>query len=52
MVMVLPFVVGLVAAVLAARGRRNAALWAWSVLIPVLLAWFKYHATDSLSLAF
>lgn len=52
MVMALPFLLGLIATAFAMSGRRRASIWAWFVLLIVLLAWLKYHATDSLGLSF
>jgi hypothetical protein len=52
MVMALPFLVGLIAAVLVMAGHRRAGFWAWFLLAIVLIAWLKYHATDSLGLSF
>lgn len=51
MVMMLPFAIGLVAALLAMRGYRFAAICAWAALIVVLLGWLAYHATDTLKIA-
>jgi hypothetical protein len=52
MVMALPFLLGLIATALAMAGQRRAAMGAWFLLAIVLVAWFKYHATDSLGLSF
>ena len=51
MVMVLPFVLGFVAAVLALRGRRNAALGLGLVTVVVQVWWLFYHATDKLAIS-
>ncbi len=51
MVMILPFVVGLLAAFLALRGQRFGAILAWAALVIVLLAWLQYHASDTLNVS-
>ena len=51
MVMVLPFVLGLVAALFAAAGRRDAALGFALLTIFVQVWWLVYHATDKLSVS-
>lgn len=51
MIMMLPFAIGLAAALLAMRGHRLGAIVAWAALIAVLLAWLAYHATDTLRIA-
>jgi hypothetical protein len=48
--MALPFVLGLLAAVLAYFGRRNSALVAGAVTVVVQVWWLVYHATDKLSI--
>lgn len=50
MVMVLPFVLGLVAALFALAGRRNAALGVGAVTVVVQVWWLYYHATDKLAI--
>jgi hypothetical protein len=52
MVMMLPFLLGLVAAICAMARLRRAAIGVWVVLLLVLVVWLKYHATDSLGLSF
>ena len=52
MVMILPFVIGLLAALLAMRGQRFGAMLAWAALVIVLLAWLQYHASDTLNVSF
>jgi hypothetical protein len=52
MVMMLPFLVGLIAAIFAIAGWRKASIVAWHALVIVILACFKYHATDALGLSF
>jgi hypothetical protein len=50
MVMVLPFVTALVAAVLALRGSPGAA-FGWSLAtVAISLAWLFYHATSKLDI--
>lgn len=51
MVMVLPFVLALVAALLAMAGQRKAALGLGVVTVIVQVAWLVYHATDKLAVA-
>jgi hypothetical protein len=51
MVMVLPFVLGLVAALLAFAGRRNAALGFGLLTVLVQVWWLVYHATDKLAVS-
>jgi len=51
MVMILPFVIGLLAALLAMRGQRFGAILAWAALVIVLLAWLQYHAGDTLNVS-
>jgi hypothetical protein len=51
MVMVLPFVLGFVAALLAAGGRRNAALGLGLITVVVQVWWLFYHATDKLAIS-
>ena len=52
MVMILPFVIGLLAALLAMKGQRFGAILAWAALVIVLLAWLQYHASDTLNVSF
>jgi hypothetical protein len=52
MIMILPFVIGLLAALLAMRGLRFGAILAWAALIIVLVVWFQYHASDTLNVSF
>ena len=50
MVMVLPFLTGFVAAVLALRGRPRGA-FGWSLAtVAISLAWLFYHATSKLDI--
>jgi Family of unknown function (DUF5993) len=51
MVMVLPFLLGFVAALLAAFGRRNAALGLGLITVVVQVWWLFYHATDKLAIS-
>ena len=51
MVMVLPFLLGFVAALLAVAGRRNAALGLSLVTVVVQVWWLVYHATDKLAVS-
>ena len=50
MVMALPFVLGLLAAVFAYYGRRNSALFVGVAIVGIQVWWLMYHATDSLSI--
>lgn len=52
MIMMFPFLLGLIGIVLAVSGRRRAGIGVWFLLAVVLVAWFKYHATDALGLSF
>ncbi len=51
MVMVLPFALALVAALLAMAGLRKAALGFGAVTVVVQVAWLLYHATDRLAVS-
>jgi Na+-transporting NADH:ubiquinone oxidoreductase subunit NqrE len=51
MVMVLPFLLGLIAAFLAVGGRRNTALGLGLVTVLVQVWWLIYHATDKLAVS-
>ena len=51
MVMVLPFLLGLVAALLAVAGRRNGALGVGLITVLVQVWWLVYHATDKLAVS-
>ena len=52
MVMALPFLLGVIAIICATIAQRRVAIGVWMLLIVVLLAWLKYHATDPLGLSF
>lgn len=49
MVMVLPFVMGLLAALLAMSGYRNGAMRVGLATVLVQVWWLVYHATDKLA---
>lgn len=51
MVMVLPFVLGFVAAALAYAGARKAALAIGVATVAVQVWWLFYHATDKLAIS-
>ena len=51
MIMVLPFVTGLLAALLACYGRTKAALTFGLATVAVQVWWLIYHATDTLQIA-
>lgn len=50
MVMALPFLLGLLAAVFAYFGRRNSALVVGAATVAIQVWWLMYHATDKLSI--
>ena len=51
MVMVLPFLMAFVAALLAFAGRRGAAMVVGLATVGVQVWWLFYHATDPLAIA-
>lgn len=51
MIMALPFVLGVVAAVLAYAGSRKAALGTALLTVAVQVWWLFYHATDRLAIS-
>lgn len=51
MVMVLPFAMALIAAVLACLGRATVALWLGLATIAIQVWWLIYHATDALKIS-
>jgi hypothetical protein len=51
MVMVLPFLLGFVAALLAVGRRRNAAVGLSLITVVVQVWWLVYHATDKLAVS-
>ena len=51
MVMVLPFILAFLAAVLAWYGRARAALLIGLATVAIQVWWLSYHATDSLRIA-
>jgi hypothetical protein len=51
MIMVLPFALAFVAALLAFIGHRNAALGFAIVTVIVQVWWLFYHATDKLAIS-
>ena len=51
MVMVLPFVLGFVAALLALARRRNAAMVVALATVAIQVWWLFYHATDKLAIS-
>jgi len=50
MIMVLPFLTALVAAVLVLLGRRGAFCWSLAT-VAIALGWLFYHATSKLDIA-
>jgi len=51
MVMVLPFAMGFLAALLAFMGRRYAAIGLGLATVVIQVWWLFYHATDSLAIS-
>ena len=51
MVMALPFLLGLIAALCAWFGHRNTALAIAVLTVAIQAWWLMYHATDKLSIA-
>ena len=51
MIMVLPFLLGFVAALLALARRRNAAMGVGLLTVGIQIWWLFYHATDKLAIS-
>ena len=51
MVMVLPFVMGLLASLLALSGHRTGAMRLGLATVAVQIGWLIYHATDRLAVS-
>jgi lipoprotein signal peptidase len=51
MIMMLPFVLGMVAVWLGLRGKRTACCAMWILTLIVFGAWANFHMTDPLRLA-
>lgn len=51
MVMVLPFILGFLAALCAYARKRNAALALALITVAVQVWWLLYHATDTLAVS-
>ena len=51
MVMVLPFAMGFIAALLAFMGRRRAAIGFGLATVAIQVWWLFYHATDKLAIS-
>ncbi len=51
MIMVLPFVMGLIAVLLAFRGHARAALGMGFATVLIQVWWLIYHSTDQLAIA-
>jgi hypothetical protein len=51
MVMVLPFLLALIAALFALTGRRQAALGFGLLTVAIQVWWLFYHATDKLNVS-
>lgn len=52
MIMVLPFITGLMAIYAGIRGRRAKCIGMWCITIAVYLAWCQYHMGSQLHLNF
>jgi len=50
MVMMLPFLTGLLAVWFGLAGRRGASLVCWGLTLVLLLLWSRIHMTDSLTI--
>lgn len=51
MIMMLPFVLGMLAVWFGIRGKRGACFALWVLSLIVLAAWARYHMTDAMPLA-
>ena len=51
MVMMLPFVFGMLAVWFGIRGKRGACFALWVLTLIVFAAWANYHMTDALRLS-
>jgi hypothetical protein len=51
MIMMLPFVLGMVAVWFGMRGRRGACVAMWLITLAVFAAWAHFHMTDPLRMA-
>ncbi|WP_179283245.1 MULTISPECIES: DUF5993 family protein [Bordetella] len=51
MIMMLPFVLGMLAVWFGIRGRRSACFALWIVTLLVFAAWANHHMTDPLRLS-
>jgi hypothetical protein len=51
MIMMLPFVLGMLAVWFGIRGRRNICFTLWIVTLAVFVAWAHYHMNDALQLS-
>jgi hypothetical protein len=52
MFMYLPFLIALLAVISVVCGRKKTGYALWLVLCLVTIAWFNYHASDTLNLSF
>ncbi|WP_445285796.1 DUF5993 family protein [Yersinia sp. Marseille-Q3913] len=52
MVMFLPFLIALIAAISTFAGKKKLSYSLWLILLVVTIFWFRHHATDVLSLSF
>jgi hypothetical protein len=52
MYMFLPFLIASLSGACVLFGKRALAYGLWTVLVTITLAWYLYHATDSLNLSF
>lgn len=50
MIMMLPFLTGVVSIWFGIQGRRRACLWFWLLTLAIFAAWCRFHMTDPLTL--
>jgi hypothetical protein len=51
MIMMLPFVLGMLAVWFGIRGKRGASFTLWILALAVFAVWANYHMTDALRLS-
>lgn len=51
MIMMLPFLSGLLATWFGIRGRRGACVGLWLLTLVIFVAWCKYHMTSALPIS-
>jgi hypothetical protein len=52
MYMFLPFLTALCAALSSIAGKSKLSYGLWLIMLIITLCWFKYHASDALTLSF